>query len=266
MNIAANIARFRRERGMTQEVLAEQLCVSPQTVSKWETAATCPDAMLLPALADALGVSIDALYGREKEQAPLRAEEAYEHVAEQVRRTIVRLYRDPEADRPFVEELALYRRAMQADDTSRSVIESDREVLYFREKVGVLALRRPEEGWSSLFAQTGNLDILRLLADVGFRRAMQVILSRRMLRFTLPTLAKTAGVEDAERLGVMLQISRLFDRRELQIDEEPLVYYELTGGEQKLYLLYASLTFAQELADYQGTHHCFFGNMEYFTP
>ena len=95
---------------------------------------------------------------------------------------------------------------------------------------------------------------------------MQVIISRRMLNFTLPSLAKMAGVEDAERLGVMLEISRLFSRRELLIDETPLVYYELTQGESKLHLLYAVLIFAQELMTYEGIHYFFMGNSNYFTP
>lgn len=37
MNLAENIARLRRERGMTQETLAEMIGVSSQTISKWET-------------------------------------------------------------------------------------------------------------------------------------------------------------------------------------------------------------------------------------
>ena len=95
---------------------------------------------------------------------------------------------------------------------------------------------------------------------------MQVIISRRMLTFTLPSLAKAAEIDDAERLGVMLQISGLFARRELQIDEAPLVYYELTQGETKLHLLYAVLAFAQELMTYESIHYCFIGNSQYFTP
>lgn len=31
------IAAFRKERGLTQDQLAEQLGISPQAVSKWET-------------------------------------------------------------------------------------------------------------------------------------------------------------------------------------------------------------------------------------
>ena len=64
----------------------------------------------------------------------------------------------------------------------------------------------------------------------------------------------------------MLQISRLFSRRELMIDEAPLVYYELTQGESKLHLIYAVLAFAQELMTYESIHYCFIGNSQYFTP
>lgn len=264
--IAANIARLRREHGMTQEALAEVIGVSAQTISKWETSTTYPDIALLPVLADTFGVTVDALYGRENTRRGVTADTAYERVIEHVRETIVGTIYNPETDGKFEDMVAQYTRILQSDPRQRSVIESDRDVLYYREKLGALALRRPDNGWSSLFAQKENLDVLRLLADEDFRRAMQVIISRRMLTFTLPSLAKAAQAEDAERLGVMLEISRLFARRELMIDESPLVYYELTQGESKLLLLYAVMTFAQELATYESMHYCFIGNMNYFTP
>ena len=155
---------------------------------------------------------------------------------------------------------------MQSDPRQRSVIENDRDVLYYREKLGAVALRKPEEGWNSLFSKAEDFEILRLLADEDFRRAMQVIISRRMLNFTLPSLAKMAEVEDAKRLGELLERSRLFAKRELQIDGQPLIFYELTQGETKLHLLYAVLVFAQELATYESVHYCFIGNSQYFTP
>ena len=265
MNIAANIAKLRRERGMTQEALAEVIGVSSQTISKWENSTTWPDVALLPVIADVFGVTIDALYGREEKKNTVFAEAAIDQVIESVRRIIVGTCYEAEKDGPFEDVMKKYKLCMQ-DDRCRSVIENDRDVLYFREKLGALALRKPENGWSSLFNQAENLDILRLLADEDFRRAMQVIISRRMLSFTLPSLAKAAEVTDAERLGVMLEISGLFARRELMIDETPLVYYELTQGETKLHLLYAVLAFAQELRTYESIHYCFIGNSQYFTP
>ena len=171
----------------------------------------------------------------------------------------------PELDGAFEEHLAQYKKAME-HDKQRSVIENDRDVLYFREKLGALALRKPENGWSSLFDQVENLDVLRLLADEDFRRAMKEIISRRMLSFTVHSLATAADIADAQRLEVMLQISSLFAKRELMIDESPLVYYELTQGETKLYLLYAVLAFAQELRTYENIHYCFIGNSNYFSP
>jgi len=62
-NIGNFIANKRKELGMTQQKLAEQLNVSFQAVSKWETGATVPDALLLPQLAHLLQTSVDALVG-----------------------------------------------------------------------------------------------------------------------------------------------------------------------------------------------------------
>ncbi len=65
MKLSASIKKYRLARGLTQEQLATVLGVSAQAVSKWETTETYPDGALLPALADALSVSLDALFGRE---------------------------------------------------------------------------------------------------------------------------------------------------------------------------------------------------------
>ena len=62
--LCASIARLRRERGLTQEALADRLGVTFQAVSKWENEQSCPDVVLLPALAEALGVRIDSLFGQ----------------------------------------------------------------------------------------------------------------------------------------------------------------------------------------------------------
>ena len=64
------IAAYRKERGLTQEGLAQRLGVTNQAVSKWESDQCCPDIMLLPALADEFGVSLDELFGREAPAQP----------------------------------------------------------------------------------------------------------------------------------------------------------------------------------------------------
>lgn len=62
--IGEQITRYRKERNLTQEELGRAVGVSTQAVSRWENGGA-PDVALLPAIADKLGVTIDALFGRE---------------------------------------------------------------------------------------------------------------------------------------------------------------------------------------------------------
>jgi len=66
MKLSESIRHFRTLRNLTQEDLAKTISISPQAISKWERGESMPDASLLPLLADALDVSLDRLYGREK--------------------------------------------------------------------------------------------------------------------------------------------------------------------------------------------------------
>ena len=61
VEIAQRLAELRRERGFSQEGLAEQLGLSRQAVSKWERAESAPDMGNLIALADLYEVTLDEL-------------------------------------------------------------------------------------------------------------------------------------------------------------------------------------------------------------
>ena len=65
--IGQNIAKWRKEKGMTQDQLAEHLSVSAQAVSKWENGASLPDIAILPKLAGIFDVTLDQLFSREVE-------------------------------------------------------------------------------------------------------------------------------------------------------------------------------------------------------
>lgn len=54
----AVIKRLREGKALTQEQLAEKICVSDKAVSKWETGRGFPDISLLEPLAQALGISV----------------------------------------------------------------------------------------------------------------------------------------------------------------------------------------------------------------
>lgn len=59
--IGNRISKHRKEKGLTQEELAEKLGVSSQAVSKWENDQSCPDISLLPILCSIFGISTDEL-------------------------------------------------------------------------------------------------------------------------------------------------------------------------------------------------------------
>lgn len=61
MTLAEKILSLRTARGMSQDGLAEQLEVSRQSVSKWETGQSTPDLDKIIRLADLFGVSVDEL-------------------------------------------------------------------------------------------------------------------------------------------------------------------------------------------------------------
>ena len=65
--LGENIAALRKQRGMSQQTLAESLFVTRQTISKWEKNLSVPDADALVRLADALETTVQTLLGQAEE-------------------------------------------------------------------------------------------------------------------------------------------------------------------------------------------------------
>lgn len=66
IKIGTFIKELRKEKGLTQEQLAEILNVSGRTVSRWETGTNIPDISLLASMADTLGVNTSELLNGER--------------------------------------------------------------------------------------------------------------------------------------------------------------------------------------------------------
>lgn len=73
MTIGSRIQALRKERGMSQEELANKLSVSRQTVSQWETGQTAPSIDNIYTLKDIFGVSFDALMSEQQTESPQKA-------------------------------------------------------------------------------------------------------------------------------------------------------------------------------------------------
>ena len=91
MNIGENILKMRKEKGITQEQLADVLCISAGAISKWETETSIPDIAMLPKIANFFGVSIDRLF-----DFTLKESDAPENIIKRVREITIGFNHDEE--------------------------------------------------------------------------------------------------------------------------------------------------------------------------
>ena len=70
MTLGENLRLLRREKGLSQEQVAQTLFVARQTISKWENGQAEPGVESLKALAKLYGVSLDRLVGAESSSVP----------------------------------------------------------------------------------------------------------------------------------------------------------------------------------------------------
>lgn len=68
------LARLRKQKGLTQEEIANRVNISPQAVSKWENDISSPDIDTIVKLSEILNVSLNELLGKE-ETTPVVLEE-----------------------------------------------------------------------------------------------------------------------------------------------------------------------------------------------
>ena len=93
MELGKKIRQLRYKAGLTQEQLADKLGVGPQSVSKWENAASMPDITALPLIAETFGVSIDDLFDLSTEQHLNRIENSLD-INEELPQDLFREYED----------------------------------------------------------------------------------------------------------------------------------------------------------------------------
>ena len=93
MELGKKIRQLRFRAKLTQEQLANKLGIAPQSVSKWENAASMPDITTLPLLAEVFGVTIDELFDLTSEQRLSRIENSLD-ITEELSPDLFRDYED----------------------------------------------------------------------------------------------------------------------------------------------------------------------------
>ncbi len=63
-SVGEQICKLRKDRGWTQEILAEKLGVTKRLISRWETESNQPSARMLRRVAELFGTELDGLLER----------------------------------------------------------------------------------------------------------------------------------------------------------------------------------------------------------
>lgn len=256
MELGKTIAALRKERGMTQEQLGQALGVSGQAVSKWEKGGA-PDAELLPAIADRLGVTIDTLYGRSDEPAAdmrvtlMRwlAAIPSEKRMDELFRVLCQLFQRPnyignETGSDLFESLrwlpvkTCYSTELSrgGEDTTwmRSALTLD-----FGLQLGVpaedcpmfLLMPEPKVGYEANFADNESYRALfSALALPGALELLRVLYAaKRHSFFSVEALARSAGVDaEAARAALEAMLTcHLLAKHHVETGDAPLDAYEL---------------------------------------
>ena len=199
--IGEQIKKHRVEKGLTQDGLARILNVTTQAVSRWERGGT-PDAELLAQISEALGVSIDALFGREEQNLPvniarhlgqLSGEEAYRYAMSICWAIEIGLIGDSDAINDFMKRFL--ERSMKGSDMSKdyySKIVTDDGMSFMR--------MSPDFDHFFLFAESNGGSIKNRLSDFeSLRSVFELFSDEKLLRiifymYSLPTMPIAAAL------------------------------------------------------------------------
>ena len=80
LNFSENFKQLRKEKGDTQEKIAEVFGVTAQTISRWELSICYPDLELLPSIANYFGVTVDTLLSNDNNSKQKDCELFYEKI------------------------------------------------------------------------------------------------------------------------------------------------------------------------------------------
>lgn len=247
--VGERIAALRKERGITQEGLAGIIGISSQAISKWENNVTMPDIMLLPIIADTLGVTIDELFGikHKVQEKPVNIEETPMAVYDEILKTMwkseefgdtaervkAQLVRDPGQHSGFVSAVS---GAVYANkDIALAYLPGDKESLKLLESEGAAML-------------------LQILSDKNVRLMLAYQYVNSQKAFTAASFAANAGISEEEAKAAIEKSVTCGLTTAQDVDagaEESLRIYQAWGDYKMMLLVFPLLSLADRLAHYR---------------
>jgi len=266
--IGGQITKFRKAAGMTQEELGRAVGVSTQAVSRWECGGA-PDVALLPAVADALHVTIDALFGREggtpENMEELMAKWITTLPEEGKLERIVRLmwevtkYVAHRQIRP--PEIGYMEKCEIMDSRGDPVLMRTLIVLDQGFLSGVFAndlsyftiFPEPEAGYAAYFSDNDSYrSLFSALARPGSLELLLYLYSEKERFYTAEAVAKNAGraVQETRELLELLQSVNLLNSLELELETGTVNAYKVNDSGSLVPMLYMSRYLLQEEESY----------------
>jgi len=267
-SIGQNILELRKEKGSTQEELANAVKISAQAVSKWENNASSPDTELLPAIADFFGVSIDRLFSRTLgEYSDINVEvvkflQSYEP-NERMMAAYKLCWAMQNGTVPTAREyskLEPNEHRCHSDvltkECSALMAKHHGPLYYFitpQFKNDLLKMLPAAEEYGELF---------RLLADVDTLRALIFLHGRKNDKpFTPNLLVKELGVSAEKATGMLTELTEMHFilEQKVELDDEVIATYNFRKSERFIGLL----IFASEILKLPNRYHLgYFGGDE----
>lgn len=250
----AQIKSARKACGMTQEQLAAKVGVSTQAVSKWEIS-SYPDASLLPAIANALGVTIDTLFGIGKKEVSLP-----QQVLEATRAAIQYDSDDKPYNRCFemmqeicrafamgtcgCDEYRTVEQAIRDAEDWETFSQGDFDCGFYQSRLPdnlyyFLLMSDPKDGYDKVLAYDEQMvELFRFLAMPDALRAMYFLQGRpSTMFFSEQTLVQELGITEERSKAIiegMLKLKFIWQAN----------YNKGTSGE-KIYQFIVSCNFVQ---------------------
>ena len=241
MKLGENIRHYRTKLSLTQESLGEAVGVSPQAVSKWESDASLPDTALLPEIAAALHVSIDALFGivPGSQRTMLESLYAYHSQTPWDHKTDVQNAWEM-TFHGFMSAMWHYTPENIQELPNQSVqVQWDEgfgQGWYYPESPVFVMMPKPADGWEKALADDEKIRaVFTAMGDGDVWKALLWLITHKpFYQFLFPVLLRDTGIpaESEEKVIAALQTLEMIREKVIVIDgvrEKTYQYYPEHG-------------------------------------
>lgn len=248
-----NISLLRKRNNLTQEELGTKLGVSAQAISKWENSVSMPDICLLPMIAEALGVSIDELFGVDKRSSTLNDEDFPITVYEDILDKIAPRFNMREAKDAYKKYLE------EKNNYAACVVFTESGAVFEDEDIGIV-FPKPSNEAIKLLEYDKAYELLPLISDKTVLTTIAHLAKTKQFA-TVASISNNCSIkaEDVRLALEKIKVYKLVDRQVINMDSESIEVWRITRTHSLLFI-YAILKIAKRAAFSEDNYFYYQGN------